>query len=84
MWHASVANGKVNDLKRLAFAALNGVGANLLGEWEQWTGRAFHLRRRLRPEEEAMVGPALDVRGTTEARLRLQNVRRWLPPGWNE
>jgi len=68
----------------MAFAALAGVGSSLLGEWEEWTGRAYHVRRRLRPEETAVTGPVLDIRGTSEAATRLAAVARWLPAGWTE
>jgi hypothetical protein len=60
------------DLHRTAVWALDGVGSAELGEWSEWTSRAFHLRRRLTPAEQLVVGPALDIRGTEE------QVRRWI------
>jgi len=71
-------------LRETAFKALDGVGSALHGQWEEWTGRAFHLRRRLRPEEEEITGPVLDVRGTIEAHRRLVPVAHLLPRGWEE
>lgn len=50
---------------------LEGVGSPDLGEWSEWTGVAFHLRRRLTPDEQARVGDAVDLRGTAEARRRV-------------
>jgi hypothetical protein len=64
--------------------ALGGLGDPTLGEWREWTGTAFHLRRRLKPHEQVHVGPALDVRGTPEAHRRVDalpsRLRALLPP----
>lgn len=49
---------------------LVGVGDPARGEWFEWTGRAFHVRRRLGAREDLRVGPVVDVRGTDEARRR--------------
>lgn len=88
MWHSSVgARGMSFGPSTLAAEArkvLVGVGDASLGEWEQWTGRAFHLRRRLSAEEVELVGEVVDVRGTDEARRRLRPVAHLLPPGWSE
>ena len=86
VWHASVAGPGLGrtQLRNLALGALHGVGAPLLGQWDEWTGRAFHLRRRVRPEEEEIVGGMLDIRGTAAVGERLAPVRAWLPPGWTE
>ena len=88
MWHASVATRGaipiISMLRQRAHAALARVGAAELGEWEEWTGRAFHLRRRLSPEEQRAVGDVVDIRGTAEARARLVPVAHLLPPGWTE
>lgn len=84
MWHASVASmpdvrfGK-RTLAHEARRALEGVGDTSLGEWEEWTGYAFHLRRRLSRSEEAVVGPVIDIRGTDEAGKRLGAVWRFVP-----
>jgi hypothetical protein len=57
------------------------VGAAELGQWEEWTGRAFHLRRRLSPVEAEQVGPVVDVRHTPEQMRRFEALRLVLPPG---
>lgn len=74
MWHSSAANPKLHryELRVRAMNALEGVGDKMLGEWEEWTGKAYHVRRRLSPEEEAVIGPAIDVRGTREALERVE------------
>ncbi len=86
MWHASIAPQGVvlaeATLRRFAFAALAGVGDSKLGEYEEFSGRAFHLRRRLSLAEQALVGDVVDVRGTPEAERRLRPVRHLLPAGW--
>lgn len=85
MWHASIAaHGIVlgeSTLRRFAFAALAGVG-DPTGEYEEFSGRAFHLRRRLSLVEQASVGEVVDVRGTPEEERRLRPVLHLLPAGW--
>lgn len=49
-----------------------------MGEWREWSGRAFHLRRRLSAREQRDVGPVVDVRGSDEARRRAQRLGPWL------
>lgn len=87
MWHASVATTGmipfVSAMGTLARRALDGVGDPSLGEWSEWTGRAYHLRRRLSAAEAEQVGEVVDIRGTHEADLRLMPVAHLLPPGWN-
>jgi hypothetical protein len=65
--------------------ALDGVGDPALGEWWEVGRTAGHLRRRL-SDAEAEEGAFIvtDLRGTPEASARLEPVRRWLPPGWEE
>lgn len=61
---------------------LRGVGDPRLGEWREWTGRAFHLRRRLSVREQADVGPVVDIRRSAEARCRaaaLGEMLRYAP-----
>ena len=53
-------------LRAIAEQALAGVGDARRGEWHEWTGKAYHLRRRLSDDEDKSVGPAIDVRGTPE------------------
>jgi hypothetical protein len=87
VWHVSVAPrrafyGETLCAKR-AEKALFGLGDASLGEWREWTGFAFHLRRRLNTAEAARVGPVRDIRGTTEARTRaaaLGKLLRMAPP----
>lgn len=62
--------GRANCEAR-AEAALAGLGDPPLGEWRDWSGSAFHLRRRLTPGEQSYVGEVRDVRGTPEARTRV-------------
>lgn len=70
--------------ERFAEQALCGLGAAQLGEWREWSGVAYHLRRRLSAAEQRHVGPAVDIRGTAEARARAEalprRMRELLPP----
>lgn len=92
VWHASAATMRpefgdvdMRILRGIAEDALAGVGDRRLGEWTEWTGRAFHLRRRLRAVEQRLVGAVVDVRGDAEEMARrLQPVAHILPPGWTE
>ena len=59
---------------------LQGVGSAALGEWDEWTGRAYHIRRRLSEREAKATGPVVDIRGTPEAKARIDRVARYLPP----
>lgn len=88
VWHASAApfgGIPVKDtLRRIALGALRSVGDASLGEWQEWTGKAYHIRRRLSQPEQQSVGPVVDIRGTAEATLRLAAVSHLLPAGWTE
>lgn len=65
--------------------ALQGVGDADAGHWAEVGNVAVHVRRRLSVAEVAATGLVmLDVRGTPEAELRLQAVRRWLPANYVE
>ena len=57
-------------LEQEALRQLAGVGDAALGEWREWTGAAFHVRRRLSAAEESRTGPVEDVRRTPEALRR--------------
>lgn len=73
--------GKTLCEKR-AVEALSGLGDAALGEWRDWTGTAFHLRRRLSEQEASRVGPVVDIRGTPEAKTRaaqLGSMLRYAP-----
>ena len=55
---------------------IKGVGDAELGEWversQRESGQLFvHVRRRVTPEEEAVCGPVVDVRGQPEMYRRL-------------
>lgn len=67
-------------LQRAAQDALQGVGNKVLGEWTEWTGTFYHIRRRLTKEEQKKVGDMVDVRGTSEGLKRAEAVQRFLPP----
>jgi hypothetical protein len=49
-------------------------------QWEQDRPGAYHVRRRLTPEEQVLVGEAIDIRGTAEARERVERALSSLPP----
>jgi hypothetical protein len=70
VWHASAAHPDRKVRRKAALRALDGVGEKLLGEWHQDSPRAYHVRRRLTPQEQQRVGDVLDLRGTEEARAR--------------
>lgn len=61
-------------LEAQAERELNGYGDAALGEWREWTGVAFHLRRRLSEVEQRKVGPVADIRRTPEARSRARRL----------
>lgn len=67
-----------NTLARVAYAELHGVG-NPVREWQEFTGRAYHLRRRLTKYEQSFVGEAVDCRQTDEAIRRFNAAKDWLP-----
>jgi hypothetical protein len=67
-------------LRELAYEVMQGFGDAQLGEWIEDRELAFHLRRRLTPEEEKRVGPAVDLRGTPEAFARFESIEYILPP----
>lgn len=74
MWHASIAPHRITvpefELRRVAYQQLAKVGDPNLGQWEQTTDRAFHLRRRLSDADLAEL-PA--------EHRELVDVRSWLP-----
>ncbi len=87
MWHASAAvllgfQTDQEKLRRCALVALIGVGDETLGQWEEWTGRAYHIRRRLTLLEQKGIGDVKDIRGTAEQERRYQAVRPFLPFGY--
>lgn len=63
---------------RRAVRALAGLGDPDAGQWREWSGFAFHLRRRLSVAEAAEVGEVLDIRGTPEAARRARALGRHL------
>jgi uncharacterized protein YeeX (DUF496 family) len=55
------------------------VGDREEGEWEEWTGRAYHIRRRLTATEEEVTGPVQDIRQLNEARRRIEDLLNAAP-----
>lgn len=88
MWHVSVAAMSVllpeDYLRKLALVELEGVGDASRGQWEEYTGNAFHLRRRLSDDEQKSVGDAIDIRDTPEHEKRWLKVRPYLPSGYKD
>jgi hypothetical protein len=86
VWHASAAplagwQPDKHFLRRCALDALKGVGNSDLGQWEEWSGFAYHVRRRLTGDEQALTGDAVDVRGTPEQERIYQEMKPYLPVG---
>jgi hypothetical protein len=73
------------ELEREALRQLTGVGDATLGEWREWTGRAFHVRRRISTAEQRRSRLVVeDVRRTPEAARRaaaLGDLLRFVPRG---
>lgn len=64
-------------LRSAAYVALAGVGEGK--DILEWTGYAFHLRRRLTAAEQAIVGDVVDCRGTDEWQRRFDAIKARLP-----
>lgn len=64
--------------KRRAVKGLTGVGDASRGEWHEFTGKAYHLRRRLTESEDIIIGAAIDLRGTSEAIRRFEAMKPFL------
>jgi len=84
VWHASAAAAPgcslpESYLQRAALDALQGVGNVALGQWEEWTGKAYHVRRRLTHDEQKSVGDVKDIRGTAEVEKRHGAIQCFLP-----
>ena len=62
----------------MAMAALAGVG-DMDHEWHEWTGYAYHVRRRLTIKEQEVVGAVVDCRGTEEFAKRFEAAKSVLP-----
>lgn len=60
------------------------MGDAALGEWREWSGFAFHIRRRLSAEENPRVGPVVDVRGTQEGKRRRASMTKFVPSHYGE
>jgi hypothetical protein len=83
VWHASVApqSGHIvlqPTLHARAVKALAGVG-DQDHEWHEWSGFAYHIRRRLTAAEAARAGEVRDIRGTEEAEARYTRMAPLLP-----
>lgn len=79
VWHCSVAQAPDSHLspavlRSVALSMLDGVGDAGRGEWHFMSRKAFHVRRRLSEAEDAIVGPAIDIRGTEEAIKRVREA----------
>ena len=59
-------------MKSVALETLKGIGARHLGEWHEDSPVAYHIRRRLTPVESGYTGPVVDVRGTENAKVRVE------------
>jgi len=49
-------------------------------QWEEYTGAAYHIRRRLTPKEQKLVGEAIDCRNTEEGIKRYRVIQHKLNP----
>lgn len=74
VWHASVSGFSRASSRAKCLAALDGVGDESRGQWEEVGRTAYHVRRRLSAEEERIIGEAVDIRGTEEARRRVKQL----------
>lgn len=82
MWHVSVAQKTNYPLVRrdtIAREILEGLGDADLGEWVEEGSLALHVRRRLSEDEARGIGPALDIRGTPDARERVRRLVGQIP-----
>lgn len=84
MWHVSVAHKNLAKRRELAEQALYGVGDASLGQWRDARGKAYHIRRRMTEDEQAIAGSPNDIRNTVEAEGRARAVALHLPPGLAE
>jgi hypothetical protein len=77
VWHASIAPQRhgltTRRLRKVAMRVLDGVG-DRKHEWEEWTGKAYHIRRRMAVHEAQHIGCATDMRRTAEARKRAMEM----------
>ena len=69
-------------LRRFALNAIKDIGDSSRGQWTEWTGTYYHVRRRLSRAEQEIVGDILDIRGTQEAIERHATVKMYLPKEW--
>jgi len=54
--------------------AIEGLGDRALGQWIQTRKVAYHMRRRVTPVEENIVGAVLDIRNTAEVIVRVDRL----------
>jgi hypothetical protein len=83
VWHASAAAlpGIVLtevELREQALKVLKGVGDPDMGQWEEMSDKAYHVRRRVTPQEAPGL-TVVDVRKTQEALERFEQMRLYLP-----
>ncbi len=87
VWHCSVSGD--GDLRFHALQVLKGVGDESLGQWEEDSPKAFHVRRRLSDDERKEAGmlDVCDIRKTVEYGVRRAAMQKYLPPqyaDWQE
>jgi hypothetical protein len=79
VWHASVSG--FGDCRAQALRALEGVGDESSGQWEEQGEKAYHVRRRLSVSEVKVAHglSVCDIRSTPEYGLRRSAMQRFLP-----
>jgi len=94
IWYCTVSGGGGHPrwLRKVAFKELSGVGDSSRGEWgeyatgpENYPVKVYELTRRLSPEEEKLIPPVKDIRGTDEEKYRISRLvsevgQKNLPP----
>ena len=68
-------------LRQVAIKALRQVGDATRGQWEEWSGFAYQIKRRMTPQEEvlARIDALRDIRGTEEENARYDAVQKLYP-----
>lgn len=76
----------MEKLHKAAVRALEGVGNDSLGQWEEKGKVAYHVRRRLSDSECRLAGnlSAVDIRNTPEYGIRRAAMQRFLPAQYSD